>query len=99
VHMNVDVSTKHRNCIHRLLLPANAAVKICTIVILGLPTPESVWLRWGKLLVNLYLNPKLIFMTLSPSIYPIDVKVVWMKSKDMMYLDCVFAKNDEQFLS
>jgi len=54
-------------------LPSYAAEKICTIVILSLPTAESVQLRWGQLLVNLYINPKLIFMTLSPSIYPISM--------------------------
>jgi len=37
-------------------------------VILGLPTAESLQVRWGQLLVNLYINPKLIFVTLSPSI-------------------------------
>jgi len=60
----------HRNYIQRLRLTAG---KICTVVILGLPTTESVRLRWGQLLVKLNLNPKLIFMTLSPSIFLISM--------------------------
>jgi len=51
---------------HRLRLPAQAAGKICTIVILGLATAESLQIRLGQLLVNLYKKPKLIFMTLLP---------------------------------
>jgi len=31
----------HRHCIHRLRLPAYEAGKICTVVILGLATAES----------------------------------------------------------
>jgi len=45
-------------------LPAHAAV-----VHFGLPTAESGQLSWGQLLVNPYINPKLIFMSLSPSLY------------------------------
>jgi len=37
---------------------------------LGLALAESLQLRWRQLLVNLYKNIKLIFMTLSPSTYP-----------------------------
>jgi len=59
----------HRHYIQRLSLPAYAVEKICTVMILSLPTAQSVWLRWGQLLVNLYINPKLIFMTLSHTIY------------------------------
>jgi len=36
----------HRHYTHRLLLPAHAAVKICTIVNLHLPKAESGWLSW-----------------------------------------------------
>jgi len=38
----------------------------------GFTAAESVRLRWDQVLVNLYINPKLIFMTLSPSIYLIS---------------------------
>jgi len=54
-----------RHYVQRLRLPAE---KICTVVFLGLPTAEFLRLRSGQLLINLYINPKLIFMTLSPSI-------------------------------
>jgi len=40
---------------------------------LGLATAESLQLRLGQLLVNLYLKPKLIYMTLSLSLYPISM--------------------------
>jgi len=63
--------------IHRLRLPAYVAGKICTVVILRSPTIESVCVKWGQLLVNLYINPKLIFMALSPSIYPISMALTW----------------------
>jgi len=66
-------ASTHRHHIHRLCLPGNAAVKICTIVNFGLPTAESGHLSWGQLLVNPYISPKLIFMTLSPSMYPISM--------------------------
>jgi len=39
--------------IHRLRLPTYTVEKICTVVILGLATVESLRLRWGQLLVNL----------------------------------------------
>jgi len=58
----------HRRFIHGLCLPAYAAVKICTIMFLGLPIAESVRPRWGQLLVNLNVNPELIFMPLLLSI-------------------------------
>jgi len=49
----------HIHYIHRLLrLPAYAARKICTVVILGLSTAEYLQLRWGQLLVNHYVNLK-----------------------------------------
>jgi len=53
------------------------------LVILGLPTAISVGLKWCMLLVNLCINPKLIFMTLSHPINPIDlwVKPAWLVSK------------------
>jgi len=35
--------------------------KICTVVILGLETAESLQLRWGQLLVNLVHKPKVDF--------------------------------------
>jgi len=63
----------HRHYIHRLQIPAYVAGKICTVVILGLPTAELVRLRWGRLLVNLYINLKSIFMTLSLPIYLISM--------------------------
>jgi len=44
-------------------------------VIFGLATAESLQLRRGQLFVNPYINPKLIFMTLSPSIYAISMLV------------------------
>jgi len=62
-----------RHHVHRLHLPAHAAGKICTVVNFGLPTAESGQLSWGQLLVNLYVSLKLIFMTLSPSMYLISM--------------------------
>jgi len=59
--------------IYRLQLLVFAARKICTVVILGLPTSEYMQLRWGQLFVNPYINPKLILTTLSPSIYTISM--------------------------
>jgi len=38
----------HRHFIHRLRLPANAAGKICAVVILGLPTVAQVGSAVGK---------------------------------------------------
>jgi len=55
----------HRRYIRRLLHPAHVAEKICTVVILGIAIAEFLKLRWGQLLVNLYINPKLTFKTLS----------------------------------
>jgi len=49
-------------------LPLSAG-KICTVLNLRLATAESVPLRHGQLFVNLYVNPKLIFMTLSRPLY------------------------------
>jgi len=40
----------HRHYINGLRLPAYAAEKTCTVVILGLPTAKSLLLRWGPLL-------------------------------------------------
>jgi len=59
---------------YRLRLPGHAAGKIFTIVILGSATAESVRLGWGQLLIILYVTPKLVFMTLSPSIYLIHMQ-------------------------
>jgi len=56
-----------------LWLPAYTAVNISTVAFLGIPTAESVRLCHGHLLVNLYITPKSIFMTLSPSIYLISM--------------------------
>jgi len=42
---------------------------------LDLLTAEFVRLSWGQLLVSLYVNPKSIFMTLSPSLYPIPMAI------------------------
>jgi len=58
---------------HRLSIPARAAGKVCTVVNLGLATAESLQLRLGQPLLNLYISQKLIFMTLSPSMYPISM--------------------------
>jgi len=41
-----------------LRLSDYAAGKICTEVILGLVKAESLHLRWGQLLLNLYINLK-----------------------------------------
>jgi len=43
------------------------------VVILGLPTADTLRLRWGQLLVNLYINPKLIFYDSFSFIYPISM--------------------------
>jgi len=73
VWFDIWLCSVHKHYIHRLHLPAHTTVAICTIAILGLATAESLQRRWGQLLVNKYINPKLIFMTLSTSIYPISV--------------------------
>jgi len=65
--LNLCWCDNHRHYVHRLRLTACAAGKICTAVILGLATAESLHLRWGQPLVNPYINLKSIFMTLSPS--------------------------------
>jgi len=59
---------------------------ICTVVFLGLPTAEYVRLSWGQLLVNLYINPKSIFMTLSPSLNPISMIITY-ESSDKKVLE------------
>jgi len=64
---------RQRHYKQRMCLPAHAARNICTEVILGLTTAESLQVRLDQLLVNLYINPKLIFMSLSPSIHPISL--------------------------
>jgi len=64
---------RHRHYIHRLHLPAHSAIKIWNIVIMDLATAESLLLKCGHMLVNLFLNPKLIFSTLSTSIYLISM--------------------------
>jgi len=60
IYIDTSICVNQRHCVHRLSLPVYITVK---------PTTESVRLRWGQVLVNLYVNPKLVFMTLSPFIY------------------------------
>jgi len=62
----------HRHYIHRMHLSAHAAGNICTVVNLGLATAESVW-QGSAVGKPIYINPKLIFKTLSPSMYPISM--------------------------
>jgi len=57
ISRSLAVSYYRRHYLHRLRLPAYAAGKICTVVILGLPMAESVLLRLGQQLVNLYISP------------------------------------------
>jgi len=45
---------------------AYTAGNICNVVILGLPTAEPMQQRWGQLLVNLYITPKLILRPFLP---------------------------------
>jgi len=52
---------------HRRCLPAYDAGKICTVVILGLATAESLQLRWGKPIHK----PKINFTT--PQLYISDL--------------------------
>jgi len=70
----LDQKLKQRYYIN-MRLSAYAAVKICTVVILGWPTAESVLLRWGQLLVNLYTNPKLILWPF----LPLCIRSLWVK--------------------
>jgi len=57
-----------KHYLHRLRLPSQTAEKICTLVILGLATVESLQLRWDQLVVNLYallhflVRPALFFL-------------------------------------
>jgi len=75
----------HRHYIHRLCLHAYAEGKFWTVAILGLPTGESVRLRWGQLLLNLLITPKSILMTLSLSIYPISMGFSLLAPLDSRY--------------
>jgi len=59
---------------HRLRVSAHAAGKIFTVVILGLATAESLQFRFSQLLENLYINQKLVFMTLS---IPLYIQSLW----------------------
>jgi len=56
------VCVGQRHYIHRLRLPGQAAGKNCIVVILGLATAESLQLRLGQLLVNLYTSTKNWFL-------------------------------------
>jgi len=76
-------SVLHTLTIERLCLHALAAGKNVHCSKFGF---SNSWIRAAcvdQLLVNLYKNPKLIFMTLSPSMYPISMG--WTLNLDASY--------------